>query len=37
MHLQRELEGLLRHPVDVVSRGGLRARDRAIVDEAIDL
>jgi uncharacterized protein len=37
MHLHRELEGILRHPVDVVSRGGLRARDQAIVEEAIDL
>jgi uncharacterized protein len=37
LHLNRELEGLLRHPVDVVSRGGLKARDRAILDEAIEL
>jgi hypothetical protein len=37
MRLNRELEGLLRHPVDVVSRGGLRARDQAILDEAIEL
>jgi predicted nucleotidyltransferase len=37
MHLHSELEALLRHPVDVVSRGGLRARDRGIVDEAVDL
>jgi uncharacterized protein len=36
MHLHSELEALLRHPVDVVSRGGLRARDRGIVDEAVD-
>jgi antitoxin YefM len=26
-----------RHPVDGVSRGGLKTRDRAILDEAIDL
>jgi uncharacterized protein len=37
LHLNRELEKLLRRPVDVVSRGGLKARDRAILDEAIDL
>jgi uncharacterized protein len=37
LHLNRELEELLRHPVDVVSRGGLKERDRAILDEAIDL
>lgn len=37
MHLHSELEVLPRHPVDVVSRGGLRACDRAIVDEAVDL
>jgi predicted nucleotidyltransferase len=37
LRLNRELEELLGHPVDVVSRGGLKARDRAILDEAIDL
>jgi len=37
LHLNQELEQLLRRPVDVVSRGGLKARDRAILDEAIDL
>jgi uncharacterized protein len=37
LRLNRELEELLRHPVDVVSRGGLKPRDRAILDEAIDL
>jgi predicted nucleotidyltransferase len=37
LHLNQELEELLRRPVDVVSRGGLKARDRAILDEAIDL
>jgi predicted nucleotidyltransferase len=33
----RELEALLRRPVDVVSRGGLKPRDRGILEEAIDL
>jgi uncharacterized protein len=37
LHLNRELEELLGHPVDVISRGGLKARDRAILDEAIEL
>jgi uncharacterized protein len=37
IHLNRELEELLGHPVEVVSRGGLKERDRAILDEAIDL
>lgn len=37
LRLSRELEALLRHPVDVVSRGGLKARDLGILDEAIDL
>jgi predicted nucleotidyltransferase len=37
LRLNRELEALLRHPVDVVSRGGLKARDRAILDEAVEL
>ena len=37
LHLNRELDELLRHPVGVVSRGGLKARDRAILDEAIEL
>jgi predicted nucleotidyltransferase len=37
LHLNRELEELLRCPVDVVSLGGLKARDRTILDEAIDL
>jgi uncharacterized protein len=35
LHLNQELEQLLRRPVDVVSRGRLKARDRAILDEAI--
>jgi uncharacterized protein len=37
LRLNRELEELLGHRVDVVSRGGLKARDRAILDEAIEL
>jgi uncharacterized protein len=37
LRLNRELEELLHHPVDVVSRGGLKERDRAILDEAVDL
>ncbi|HZD72051.1 MAG TPA: nucleotidyltransferase family protein [Actinomycetes bacterium] len=37
MRLNRELEDLLGTPVDVVSRGGLKPRDQAILDEAIDL
>ncbi len=37
LRLNRELEELFRRPVDVVSRGGLKARDRAILDEAIEL
>src|SRR6266508_3040652 len=37
MRLNRELEDLLGNPVDVISRGGLKARDQAILDEAIDL
>lgn len=37
MHLNQELEELLGNPVDVVARGGLKARDRAILDEAIEL
>jgi predicted nucleotidyltransferase len=37
LRLTRELEELLGHPVDIVSRGGLKDRDRAILDEAIEL
>jgi predicted nucleotidyltransferase len=37
LRLSRELEALLRRPVDVVSRGGLKPRDRGILEEAIDL
>jgi predicted nucleotidyltransferase len=35
--LNQELEDLLGTAVDVVSRGGLKPRDQAILDEAIDL
>lgn len=37
LHLSEELEELLGHRVDVVSRGGLTARDQSILDEALDL
>jgi uncharacterized protein len=37
LHLSQELEALLGHRVDVVSRGGLKARDAAILDEAVEL
>jgi uncharacterized protein len=37
MRMSRELEGLLGRPVDVVSAGGLKTRDRAILAESVDL
>jgi uncharacterized protein len=37
LRLNRELADLLHHPVDIASRGGLKARDQAILDEAIEL
>lgn len=37
MRMSRELEALLGHAVDVVSVGGLRNRDRAILAESVDL
>jgi predicted nucleotidyltransferase len=37
MRMTRELEGLLGHPVDVVSTGGLKDRDWQILDESVDL
>ena len=37
MRMTRELEDLLGHPVDVVSTGGLKDRDRDIIDESVDL
>ena len=37
MRMTRELEDLLGHPVDVVSAGGLKDRDRDIIDESVDL
>jgi uncharacterized protein len=37
MRMARELEELLGHPVDVVSAGGLKDRDRHILAESLDL
>jgi uncharacterized protein len=37
LHLTTELEHLLGRNVDVVSTGGLKPRDRHILDEAVDL
>jgi predicted nucleotidyltransferase len=37
MRMARELEDLLGHPVDVVSTGGLKDRDRHILAESVDL
>ena len=37
MRMARELEELLGHPVDVVSTGGLKDRDRHILAESVDL
>ena len=37
MRMTRELEELLGHPVDVVSAGGLKDRDRHILSESVDL
>jgi predicted nucleotidyltransferase len=37
MRMTRELEELLGHPVDVVSAGGLKDRDRHILNETVDL
>jgi predicted nucleotidyltransferase len=37
MRMARELETLLGRPVDVVSAGGLKSRDRAILAESVDL
>jgi predicted nucleotidyltransferase len=37
MRITRELEELLGHPVDVVSTGGLKDRDRHILSESVDL
>ena len=37
MRMARELEELLGHPVDVVSAGGLKDRDRHILAESVDL
>jgi uncharacterized protein len=37
MRMSRELEALLGRAVDVVSSGGLKTRDRAILAESVDL
>jgi predicted nucleotidyltransferase len=37
MRMSRELEALLGRAVDVVSAGGLKSRDRAILAESVDL
>jgi uncharacterized protein len=37
LRMTRELEDLLGHSVDVVSAGGLKDRDRDILDESVDL
>lgn len=37
MRMARELEDLLGHRVDVVSTGGLKERDRDILDDSVDL
>jgi uncharacterized protein len=37
LRMTRELEDLLGHPVDVVSAGGLKDRDRGILEESVDL
>jgi predicted nucleotidyltransferase len=37
MRLARELEALLGRAVDVVSAGGLKSRDSAILAESVDL
>jgi predicted nucleotidyltransferase len=37
MRMTRELEELLGHPVDVVSAGSLKDRDRHILSESVDL
>lgn len=37
MRMSRELEALLGRPVDVISAGGLKSRDRAILAESVDL
>lgn len=37
MRMARELEDLHGHRVDVVSTGGLKERDRDILDDSVDL
>jgi predicted nucleotidyltransferase len=37
IRITRELQDVLGHPVDVVSSGGLKDRDRDILDDSVDL
>jgi uncharacterized protein len=37
MRMTRELQDVLGHPVDVVSAGGLKDRDRDIIEDSIEL
>lgn len=37
MRMSRELEALLGRAVDVISAGGLKSRDQAILTESVDL
>jgi uncharacterized protein len=37
MHMTRELQDVLGHPVDVVSAGGLKDRDRDILQDSVEL
>ena len=37
LHISDELESLLGRPVDVVSAGGLKERDRHILEESVPL
>jgi predicted nucleotidyltransferase len=37
MRMERDLKALLGRSVDVVSAGGLKSRDRAILAESVDL
>ena len=37
MRMERDLEALLGRSVDVVSAGGLKSRDQAILAESVDL
>jgi len=37
MHMTEELQDVLGHPVDVVSAGGLKDRDRDILQDSVEL